>query len=118
MLTPLLPRKCVESIQENGIALSRWNPGSEEVAFNRKVALNFLQDLVGSSIAILGVDVVRIVDGQLDYFDESWAARKRSGESPLEYAAVSVGMAREYVMAFRSTGESDPLFIFVLSAQI
>jgi len=116
MLLPLLPSRCSDLIKEHGIPLNRWNPGSEEVALDREVALKVLEALAGSNIAVIGGEVVCITQGRLKYVYAQWSSARNAGENSLEFSKRSQRAAQEYITNFRPTGDYQPLFVLVLSA--
>jgi hypothetical protein len=118
VLLPLLPLQCSELIKKRGVPLSQWNPGSEEVAFDKEASLKVLEMLESSSIAVLGGDVVCIMQNQLKYVYAPWECKRNIGELPLEYAKRSRDMAFKYVQNFRPAKEYQPLFVLVLQALI
>ena len=63
----MLTSRYVEISDSLGIRLDQINVGSREVAFPRDVALDALRLLNETSIAVLGGDVLRFVDGKLEY---------------------------------------------------
>lgn len=116
MLLPLLPAQCADLFRERGIPLRQWNPGSEEVAFDREASLKVLEALGGSEIAVLGGDVVRLIQGRLKYVHQDWTCNRSAGESPRDYVNRSQLVACEYIRKFRPAEGYEPLFVLVLAA--
>lgn len=118
MLLPLLPSSCSALIKKHGVPLRQWNPGSEEVALNKEGALELLEALRDSSIAVLGGDVVCIDQGRLRYVYAQWSCERNAGETSAEFAKRSQHMAYEYVLNFCPAENYEPLFVFVFSALV
>jgi Immunity protein 40 len=113
MLHPLLPKLYLE-LHQQGIPLNRWNPGSEEVAFDKSTALKALLTLKRSSVVVVGGDVVSIVDGRLKYAHENWNISDRLEELSTNSVERSHEMAREYIEKYVDR-DFKPLFVFVLA---
>ena len=118
MLWPLLPPRCSDLIKERGIPLGQWNPGSEEFALDKESAIRALETLEGSNIAVLGGDVVRILQGRLKYVYAQWSSERRNGEDSKNFAMRSRREALDFVLTFRPMEAYEPLFVFVLSAMV
>jgi len=111
-----LPSKYLELARCSGVCLDQINPGSTEVAFTRELALNALSLLEGTSVAVLGGDVLRCSqDGKLEYVYANWWSEQDSSEDISTYAERSQREAMSYVANFQGSGEFEPLFVFVLS---
>lgn len=112
MLYALLP-KSYQVLHKQALPLSRWNPGSEEVAFNRVAALEALQTLKGSRVAVVGSEVVHVVDGRLRYRAESWSLGSDRGEPTEAYVDRSRELVRDFVENFPEC-ETEAYFVFEL----
>jgi hypothetical protein len=109
-----LPTRYLEIQKTSGVHLDQINVGSCEVAFTRDVALEALQSLNDTPVAVLGGDVLRISSGKLEYVYANWYCNKVEYEGSLSYAERSRCKAMSYVKDFLADG-FEPLFVFVLS---
>lgn len=96
-----------------GTPLDQFNPGSGAYALDRRVAVEAIEALHGTNRVILGGDVVKIVEGRLQYTD-SWFVERKSTESDASFATRSREYARRYVEGFWSPSDWVPLFVLVV----
>lgn len=111
----ILPSRYVELRNSCGICLDQINVGSDEVAFPTGVALEALGLLKETSIAVLGGDVLRFVDDNLEYAYANSYCKILEEEESKSYAQRSRHEAVAYVEKFVGVGGFEPLFVFVLS---
>ena len=110
-----LPTRYLEICNSFGKRLNQINPGSTEVALPKMAALDALESLNGTSIAVLGGDVLRYFEQRLEYVYSNWYCNRLPGEVVLTYVERSRLEAASYVTTFRAVGNFEPLFVFVLS---
>ncbi len=111
----ILPPLYTQLINASGVHLDQINPGSNEVALPRKEALDALQLLTETSIAVLGGDVLQIAGGKLEYVYANWYCNQLEDEDFHSYAERSRCEAVSYIEKFHAIGGFEPLFVFVLS---
>lgn len=110
-----LPPEYAHLVSTHGIPLSTVNTGSQEIAFPRVIAVQALNCLQGSPIAVAGGDVLKISGGRLEYVYANWYCNRKEGEPAQEYAGRSQRHASEYISKFVALGGYEPLFVLVLN---
>lgn len=107
MMSDIWPVK-IASILSSGILLVSC--GVNNWAFNREEALSVICELEDIGVAILGGDVYRLINGELECTYDSWYCDEGVGESELEFVRRSASKARDYI---RNYMVSDALFAVV-----
>jgi Immunity protein 40 len=110
-----IPESFTQLALMQGVKLSAINPGSQEVALPRGLAIQALNCLVGTSVGVAGGDVLKISNGGLEYVYANWHCDQRGGETSQQYADRSVRQAIDYVKNFAPAGGYEPLFVLVLA---
>lgn len=96
-----------------GKSLSGINPGSDEFAFSRSDAIELIDLLMKNSVAIVGGDVMKYLDGRLEYVYANWFCSRKELESHAEYVNRSGLLALKYVSDFVAIGGYEPQFVLV-----
>lgn len=99
---------------QEGFPLATLNSGSVEVAFPREAAIKALESLTGLRVAVLGGDVLRQTNHQLQYVYANWYCSKQDDEAADAFVKRSQQYALSYVSNFRPASNYEPLFVFVL----
>ncbi len=97
-----------------GTPLDQFNPGSDEYALDRRVALEAIEALGRTNRVVRGGDVVRITEGRLQYTD-NWFVKRTPKKTDTSFATRSREYARRYVEEFGSPSDWAPLFVLVVS---
>jgi hypothetical protein len=111
-----LPDAYKSILGSRGHQLSVINPGSSEVALDRPSALEAIEALSGSAVAILGGDVLTEDGGSLRYVYATWSTSRKGDESMAEFASRSHAEAAEYVRGYESRSGVTPLFVLVTNS--
>ncbi|CAM4120990.1 Immunity protein 40 [Pedobacter westerhofensis] len=111
-------------VKEKGLPLSEINPGSDEMALSVKDALEALELLRDSKVAVLGGDIYTQVDNQLIYAYKLWGEKyvylnwycdKVGTENEAEYLLRSYITAKESIVkAFEISKELEKSCYIVL----
>jgi hypothetical protein len=75
--------------------------GVSEVAFTRPDALDALQALKGSQAAVLGGDVLKLVDGKPRYTYDNWHVDRAPQETIADFLQRSVIETANYIKAIQ-----------------
>jgi hypothetical protein len=80
--------------------------------FTRKDLLAALEILKGSQVAVLGGDVMEIVDGELQYLrtGDNWYADRRPGEDLMDYIERSIAEAERYIRSYPDPEDGTILY--------
>jgi hypothetical protein len=89
--------------------------GVAGVAFMREDILEALACLKGSQVAVLGGDVLEIVNGNLRYTHDSWYANRRPEEDLTGYLERSIAEAERYIRRFPDPEDGTILYSPVIS---
>lgn len=108
----MFPAELLQAHAQQGVRLSLMNPGSREIALPKDVALNTVEALRRSDVAVLGGDALTVVNDRLEYTGDNWYCTKREGEDSAAFAARSLDAAAAYVSLFGP--EEKVLFVLVL----
>jgi Immunity protein 40 len=84
-------------LHSEGKPLAEINPGSEEQALKPVAALQALELLAGSDVAILGGDVLSESSGKLAYTYKNCYCERLPGENASVFADRSRSVARQFV---------------------
>ena len=104
-------------VSSEGRKLSEINPGSDEVALVPSKAIDALNLLKGSQVAVLGGDVLSDSSGRLAYIYENWYCEQLPGESPLAFALRSQSIALDFIA--RLVKRNDPnLFVVLVHSEL
>jgi hypothetical protein len=82
------------------------------VAFTRKDLLEALEILKGSQVAVLGGDVMEIVNGELQHQHTygNWTVNRRPGEDLTDYIERSIAEAERYVRSYPDPEDGTILY--------
>jgi hypothetical protein len=94
----LVPEPYRRLEKEKGRSLTEI--GVAGVAFTREDILRALACLKGSQVAVLGGDVLEIVNGKPRYTYDSWYANRKPDEDLSDYLKRSIAEAEQYVRRF------------------
>lgn len=100
-------------VRVKGRSLSEINPGSDEWALTSSDAIHALELLAGTTIAVLGGDVLTDPDGKLGYTDDSWYCERVPNEKDDEYVRRSQSVAHQFIETLLKRGQKDALFVLV-----
>lgn len=109
-----LPTRYTEISRSTGRPLSEINPGSDERALPAVAALEAINALAGSSVAVLGGDVLVSDNRGLRYASANWHSKRRSQEPARAFAERSQREAREYIENYKQGAQVEPLFVLVV----
>jgi hypothetical protein len=104
----LIPEPYRRIEKEKGRALTEI--GVAGVAFTREGILEALGCLKGSQIAVLGGDVLEVVNGRPQYTSDSWYANKEPGEDLRVYVERSIAEAEQYIRRFPEPEDGTILY--------
>ena len=114
MLTPDSFLRFVSAVGRN---LSEINPGSDELALTPSDAIEALDFLSGSQVAILGGDVLSDSAGKLSYVYENWYCEQLRGEDLLDFVRRSQTVAREFIENLVKRRDSS-LFVVLVHSEL
>jgi Immunity protein 40 len=109
----LIPEPYRRLEKERGRALT--GIGVAGVAFTREDILEALACLKGSQVAVLGRDVLEIVNGKPRYTHDSWYANREPEEDLMGYLERSIAEAEQYIRRFPDPQDGTILYSPVLS---
>lgn len=98
----MIPETYLKILAQHGRPLK--DIGSDDLALPRLMALKAINALRGSNVVILGVDVVRIKDGQPEYALENTHCEPEDYTSTDEYLRGSWDKVEQYMINY-----PDPL---------
>jgi hypothetical protein len=103
--------KFLHFITVAGRKLSEINLGSDEVALKPFMAIEALDLLSGTNIAVLGGDVLSDASGRLAYTYDNWYCNQLLNENCVEFARRSHAIARESINKIEKRNDPN-IFIF------
>lgn len=109
----LIPNRYSEILSKSGRSLQEI--GAAGVALTRQYALDAVASLKGSQVAILGGDVLRVVDGKLRYTRDNWYIQRLSGEDIWAYISRSHEKAEAYIRSYQDTEDGSVFYELVIS---
>ena len=112
-----LPNRYTSILESKGKLLSLINPGSSEVALTSADALEAIEALRGSRVAILGGDVLTEENGSLRYVYANWHSDRKSNEGADDYVTRSHSETTAYILGYKSRSGITPLFVLVTDSQ-
>ncbi|MFZ0421471.1 MAG: Imm40 family immunity protein [Xanthobacteraceae bacterium] len=98
----------------HGIPLSGINPGSSEYALDRTRAIDAINILNDTDVAVLGGDVLRMGAERLEYVLDNWHFPSFKEKIDNALAGKSRDFARSYIEKYDSRGKCVPLFVLVV----
>lgn len=104
-----------QQILQRGVSLDAL--GLDEVGWRKNDALEILQTLSVSNIAILGGDVYRRAADSWRATGDSWYCNHRPDESYERFALRSQEKAEEYIRAYSPDRSRNSLFVLVVSTK-
>jgi hypothetical protein len=112
-LLMLIPEPYRRLEKEKGRALPEI--GVAGVAFTREDILEALACLKGTQVAVLGGEVLEIVNGRLRYTGDSWYANRGPEEDLLYYLERSIAETEQYIRRFPDPADGTILYSPVIS---
>jgi hypothetical protein len=112
-LQMLIPEPYRRLEKEKGRALTEI--GIAGVAFTREGILEALGCLKGSQVAVLGGDVLEVVNGKPKYTSDSWYANREPEEDLRAYLERSIAEAEQYVQRFPDPEDGTILYSLTVS---
>jgi Immunity protein 40 len=94
----LIPDEYLEVLQTKGRPLQEI--GVNEMALQRPAALEAIQALRGSQVAILGGDVLRLLNGRPMYGGDNWYSQRYSSEGLTDFIRRSLDVAEQYIRSY------------------
>ena len=110
-----LPPEIPEPLRSQGISLEDLD--IDEVAWGKGDALEVIESLRGTKIAILGGDVYRSESWGLAPTYDSWLCDRMEGEQAFEYAQRTRHEARAYIETYGAGQDGNVLFSLRFSTQ-
>jgi hypothetical protein len=107
-LLMLIPEPYRRLEKEKGRALTEI--GVAGVAFTREGILEALGCLKGSQVAVLGGDVLEVVNGKPQYTTDSWYANREPEEDLKAYLERTIAEAEQYVRRFPDPDDGTILY--------
>jgi hypothetical protein len=91
--------------------------GCAGVAFARTDILDALESQKGGQVAVLGGDVVEIIDGELQHQHtyDNWHADRGPGEDLIDYIERSIAEAERYIRRYPDPEDGTILYSPVIS---
>jgi Immunity protein 40 len=109
----LIPNKYSEVLQTKGRSLQEI--GVNEIALQRPAALEAIQALRGSQVAILGGDVLRLLDGRPMYSGDNWYSQRYDSEDVTDFLRRSLDVAEQYINSYPDPEDGTVLYTLVIS---
>jgi hypothetical protein len=100
-------------LHSEGKPLAKINPGSEEQALKPAAALQALELLADTDVAILGGDVLSERSAKLEYTHENWYCKRLPEESALAFANRSRSVARQFIDKLIGQGQENLRIVVV-----
>ncbi|MGB8506889.1 MAG: Imm40 family immunity protein, partial [Pyrinomonadaceae bacterium] len=89
--------------------------GVNEIALQRSAALEAIETLKGSQVAIFGGDVLRVSNDRPSYTGDSWYCERQNSEALNDFLKRSWDVAEQYIRAYPQSEEGKVLYTLVLS---
>jgi hypothetical protein len=89
--------------------------GVANVAFTRENVLEALELLRGSQVAVLGGDVLEIVNGKPQYVYANWHSDPRAGENLMNYLRRGIAEAERYIRRYPDPEDGRILYSLSIS---
>jgi hypothetical protein len=89
--------------------------GSADTAWEYQDALQVIEALTGSGVAILGGDVYYDRAGTLVHTSDNWSCERSSGESKQAYALRSQSCAADYLRRYRQADDIPVIVALTLN---
>lgn len=109
----LIPKQYLEVLKNKGHSLKEI--GSNEVGLSRSAALEAIRSLRKSQAAILGGNVVRVINQRPEYGVENWYVQQQSSEPLVDYLKRSLDTAEKYIREFPDVEDGTILYTLVVS---
>ncbi|MDQ3919122.1 MAG: Imm40 family immunity protein [Acidobacteriota bacterium] len=109
----LIPEKYSEVLNTKGRSLQEI--GVNEIALQRPAALEAIQALRGSQMAILGGDVLRLLNGRPMYSGDNWYSEQYNSESLPDFIKRSLNVAEQYIRSYPDPEDGTVLYTLVIS---
>ena len=109
----LIPESYREIEKTKGRSLGEIH--SRGVAFTRHDIQKALQCLKGTQAGVLGGDVLKLVDGKLQYTSDSWHADRKSEEEIGQYLSRSIAEAEKYIRSYPDPEDGSIFYSPVIS---
>lgn len=109
----LIPESYVEVLKTKGRSLQEI--GINEIALQRPAALEAIQALKGSQVAILGGDVLRVLNERPEYSGDNWYCERQDAETLPDYLKRSWDVTEQYIRDYPDPEDGTVLYTFVVS---
>ena len=109
----LIPNSYAEILNTQGRPLQEI--GVNEIALLRPAALEAIQALKGSQIAILGGDVLYVLNERPRYSGDNWYCERQASESLSDFLIRSWNVAEQYIRTYRDPEDETVLYTLVIS---
>jgi len=100
-------------ISERGMPLDKF--GIKGIALKKLDALQLIQKLEHTGTAILGGDVLKLVNDRIEHTYDSWHCDRLLNETDDEYAQRALAIASEYIRAYQEPNKNDIWYLVVIS---
>lgn len=108
-----IPTQYLDLLNSKGRSLH--SIGSNEIALNRAALVEALKALKGKQVAILGVSILRVVDGKPEYNFDGWHSDLVKDHSFSDYAEKSWQAAFKYLGSYPDNGDDTILYAITLA---
>jgi len=112
----MLQQKIKEKIIQNSISLQRF--GLNELAWRKKDAQNFINDIMKDKIGILGGDVYKLTPKQLEPLCDNWSCEPIATESEENYHSRSKFESLKYIANYPVQKGEKILFSIIFTEKI
>lgn len=113
MTTMLIPEKFFEVLNAKGRPLQEI--GVNEIALQRPDALKAIEALQDTQVAILGGDVLRVLNGRPAYTGDNWYSEQGGNESLTGFLKRSWEIAEQYIRSYPDPEDGTVLYTLVVS---
>lgn len=110
-----IPSIFTDHLLSKGRPLVEINQGSDEVALTPSNALEAIDLLAGSQVAILGGDVLSDASGKLSYTYENWYCEQSQGENLMAFVKRSHEVANEFIAKLIGRSYNNVYVVLVYS---
>jgi hypothetical protein len=100
-------------LRSRGRPMSEINPGSHEYALTLQDAKQLISLLPGSTVPLLGGDVVAESEGRLRYTYENWYIVREPAEDDESHARRSYRKAEDFISSLEARAAPKTYVVFV-----
>ena len=109
----LIPERYVEILKREGRPLQEI--GVNEIALQQFAALEAIDALRESQAAILGGDVLRLINRRPVYSGDNWYCERQESETLQDFLKRSWDVADQYIRAYPDAEDGTVLYTLVVS---